>query len=295
MNDYSISIIIPSKDRENFILNLLSDIDKQSLTAYEILIIDQSEKLYQLNSNKNIIHIIDKQRGPCHARNLGLEHSTGEIIVFLDDDIRIEPDFLFHLCSPIIDHEQYAVIGAMCDPEGKYPSSENLYWKKDYQNWILSLTANPGFPGKCPTMSFTTCCAAIHQCVYKNIGGFDPFFDPNGAGEDREYGLRIFHAGFPILYEGKAVVRHLGAPSGGRRGTGMGFKYQNILEANSVYIVAKYFGWDVFEEFCRSWLKSIIDRGKGINPRLWVRSFLWWSEALHYIKRISEIKRENDW
>jgi len=291
----SISIIIASKNREDYIRNLLTDLNNQSIQAQEVLIIDQSERPYIFDEYDNIHHIIDNHTGPCHARNLGLERSSGEIIVFLDDDIRIETDFLETLCSPINNGVCLAVVGAMCDPDGQYSSSTNDTWNKEYANWLLALTANPCFPGQSTTLSFTTCCSAIHRNVYHQIGGFDPFFDPNGAGEDREYGLRILKAGHNILYQGKACVRHLGAPSGGRRGIGMGFKYQNILEANSAYIIAKHFGWRVFEDFCGSWLRSILRRARGLNPMLWGRSFLWCLETRKYISDIRKIKLEKHW
>lgn len=295
MNKQNISLIIPSRNRLKYVQDLLNDLGRQTLPSDEIIVVDQSKQPYAISSNFNLVHIIDQERGPCHARNIGLEQSSGEILVFLDDDIRIEPDFLHHLCTPIINKQYSAVVGAMCDAGGNYPYKENSLTKRKTNNWLLTLTANPGFPGQSPTLSFTTCCSAIHRDVFEQVGGFDSFFDPNGAGEDREFGLRIFKAGFPILYNGKAYVRHLGVPSGGRRGSGMGFKYQNILQANSVYIVAKHFGWPVFNEYCSSWLRSILSKGKTLNPRLRIRTIFWWLEATKYISHIKELKHGSDW
>ena len=289
------SVIIASRNRYPFVYDLLKDLHKQTLPADEIIIVDQSDIPYQITEVPGIIHIIDNQRGPCHARNLGLERCAGDIIVFLDDDIRIDEDFLQNLCHPIINGSYNVVVGAICDAEGHYPNVNYSLWKQDRRNWLLSLTANPGDTGTHPTISFASGCSAIHRSVYEKIGGFDVFFDPDGAGEDREYGLRIFNAGFPSLYVGKACVRHLGAPSGGRRGSASGFRYQNILEANSAYIVAKYFGWQVLEDFCSTWLRSIFNKGKSINPRIWVRAYFWWLEARRYVKNIKQLKRDNSW
>lgn len=291
----NISVIIASRNRITYISNLLSDLNNQVLVANEIILIDQSDIPYQIPEAPGMIHIIDNQRGPCHARNLGLEASSGDIIVFLDDDIRIYPDFLQNISMPIIENHTKVVVGAMLSAQGQYPNAVYLPWKQDRRNWLLSLTANPGDPGTHPTFSFTTCCSAIHRSVYENIGGFDVFFDPDGAGEDREYGLRIFHAGFSSLYVGKACVRHLGAPSGGRRGSASGFRYQNILEANSVYIVAKYFGWQVLQDFCSTWFRSILKKGKSINLRIWVRTYFRWLEARRYVVTIKKLKRDNGW
>ncbi len=291
----SINIIIASRNREKYIKDLLLDLNQQSIPADKILIIDQSDVPYQLFQDAKVDHIIDKERGPCHARNLGLERATGDILVFLDDDIRIESNFLYHLCNPIIQGKYQAVVGAMCNQDGVYPTRVSPNWKKPQRNWLLAITVNPDHHGEDTTLSFTTCCSAIHRSIYLDIGGFDPFFDPDGAGEDREYGLRIFHAGYQVLFEGKAAVRHLGARSGGRRDANTGLKYQNILEANSVYIVAKYFNWQVFESFCREFLWKILQKGLVLNPTAWVRTCKRWYEARCFVEKIRKIKRLNNW
>jgi GT2 family glycosyltransferase len=291
----SISVIIPSKDRERYIKSLLGDLSNQKLEPAEIIIVDQSSNPYSINEKDNLIHLIDDQKGPCHARNLGLKRCTGEIIVFLDDDIRIDSDFLYHLCTPIIENRVLAVVGAMCDSEGNYPVLEYRFWKKEYSNWLLSLTANLDYPGQRLTLSFTTCCAAIHRLVYEEIGGFDLFFDPNGAGEDREYGLRIFHAGYPILFVGDAYAKHLGAKTGGRRKIASRLKYLNPLQANIVYIIAKYFGNKVYFDHCKRWLKQLWLSSISINPRSWLHSIKCYQEGLAWVKYISKIKRNNGW
>jgi GT2 family glycosyltransferase len=285
-----ISVIIPSRNRYSYILDLLNDLSQQETLADEIIVIDQSDEPY---SNLPCTHIIDSERGPCRARNIGLEKCNGEIIVFLDDDIRIEKDFIQKITSPIVEGRTNVVVGAILNMEGQYQNATCPLWKKDGRNWLLSLTSNPGDSGEHQTLSFAGGCSAIHRIVYEKVGGFDQFFDPDGAGEDREYGLRIFHGGFSSLYYGEASVRHLGALRGGRRGAASGFKYQNILEANSVYIVSKYFSWSVFDQFCSDWLKSILHRGRGLNPRKWIRSVMWWKEARKHIENIREIKRKN--
>lgn len=286
-----ISVIIPSRNRYPFVQDLLHDLSQQEIRADEIIIVDQSDKPYP---DLTCRHLIDDNIGPCHAKNIGLEKCTGEIIIFLDDDIRIETGFIKTITTPIIEGRSNVVVGAILNAEGHYRNSSYPLWKQEGRDWLLSLTANPNDPGTHQTLSFPTGCSAIHRSVFEKIGGFDEFFDPDGAGEDREYGLRIFHAGFSLLYEGKACVRHLGAPSGGRRSSATGYKYLNALEANSVYIVAKYFSWSVFDRFCNTWLRSIRHR-----PIVSVRS-IWhilkrYQEAKEIIVKIKKIKLGNNW
>ncbi len=139
-------------------------------------------------------HIIDSERGPCHARNIGLEKCNGEIIVFLDDDIRIEKDFIKKITAPIIEGRTNVVVGAILNAEGQYRNPSYLCESRWPELAVIAYCKSWD-PGTHQTLSFAAGCSAIHRSVYDTIGGFDEHFDPDGAGEDREYGLRIFHSG----------------------------------------------------------------------------------------------------
>jgi glycosyltransferase involved in cell wall biosynthesis len=54
--------------------------------------------LESLESFKNIEIIIvkDKWKNVSKARNIGAKISSGEILVFMDDDIEFKPDFFFN-------------------------------------------------------------------------------------------------------------------------------------------------------------------------------------------------------
>lgn len=289
-----ISVIIPTRNRQKFLLNLLSDLREQSIEDLEIVIIDQSEIPISFTAADNLIVINDgSSKGPCRARNLGISTAVGDVFVFLDDDIRIDTNFIQILCDPILKNEASAVTGAICNQNGNYLVKSDNYWRKNYALWLLSLTASPDHPGKCPTLSFPTGCSAISRAVYQKIGPFDEFFDPDGAGEDREYALRIFHAGYPILYNGEAKVRHLAAVSGGRRSEPR--KGLSPLEKNSIYIVAKYFGEQVFETYCAQWRYSVLKKSIKNGPRGWLNLPNNWILCNEWINRIREIKKINGW
>ncbi len=282
-----ISIIIPSRNRSKYIYELIHDIREQSIEAFEVIIVDQSEIPYELDQGTDLIHILDNGMGPCRARNLGIERARGDIIVFLDDDIRIEYDFLKELCSPIINGNHIAVCGANCNYLGEYPKSEWKIWKKDTPWWIDALTANPNTIGRGVTLSFPTGCAAISKIVLDEVGNFDLFFDPNGAGEDREMALRIYTHGYPIFYNGKAYIKHFGAQEGGRRSVFWDNEL-NILECNYVYIIGKYFSRRIWEAHCRTWRRMTFFRYLEWNPRSWVRATRQFLRTGKWIKQVKE-------
>ena len=88
------SIIIPTLDRTEFLLNTLKDLIVQDFDKdFEILIIDQSTKKDQTSikfsseyDNVNY-HFITHFKGLPEARNYGAKLARYDYLLFLDDDI----------------------------------------------------------------------------------------------------------------------------------------------------------------------------------------------------------------
>ncbi|MDR2407966.1 MAG: glycosyltransferase [Bacteroidales bacterium] len=103
---YEISIIIPTHHPQEYIYECLLSIKNQILTKelFEILIILNGEKEpYYRNIKKyiyteffdyNISLFYTKIKGVSNARNIGLEHSKGRYITFIDDDDVVSSHYL---------------------------------------------------------------------------------------------------------------------------------------------------------------------------------------------------------
>ena len=98
-----ISIVIPVYNLENYIVECLDSVRKQSFADYEALIVndgstDNSEKIiceYIEQHNLKNFYLYNKQNGGISsARNLAIEKATGEWLLFVDGDDWIEPDCL---------------------------------------------------------------------------------------------------------------------------------------------------------------------------------------------------------
>lgn len=90
----TVSIIMPTYNREKLISRAIESIIKQIYTDWELLIIDDystdntREKVERYaNIDKRIKYLINKRKkGVAGARNFGILNSTGEYIAFLDSD-----------------------------------------------------------------------------------------------------------------------------------------------------------------------------------------------------------------
>ena len=95
-----VSIIIPTYNRYNFLLNAIKSVKEQTYKNIEIIVVNDcsTEKEYYDNSNNNIlndvtiIHLEENSRKKLgypsagYVRNIGIKKAMGKYVAFLDDD-----------------------------------------------------------------------------------------------------------------------------------------------------------------------------------------------------------------
>jgi glycosyltransferase involved in cell wall biosynthesis len=92
MKTPTISVIIPTYNREKLIIKALESVLNQTYTDFEILVIDDAStdntesEIKKLNNDKIIYYKLDKNGGQCIARNFGIKRANGKFIAFLDSD-----------------------------------------------------------------------------------------------------------------------------------------------------------------------------------------------------------------
>lgn len=263
-----VSVIIPTRNRFDYINLLVEDLQKQTVSNFEIIVIDQSKNKRPIS---NCNHIFTDSLGPCISRNIGVKNSNGEILVFLDDDARINSSFIEEITTPIIKNEFDAVVGAICDLDGNYPMSGNEFLTKNNSNFIKVITNNPNSNKSRICTAFPGGCSAIKKSVFEIIGGFNEEFDPSGAGEDREIAIKLFVNGFSIWYNSNAKLLHAEATEGGSRDLG---SRSLMLDVNSYKICKKHFSEElayslkqtILANYERGFIKSIF-QGKYIRTK----------------------------
>lgn len=263
-----ISIIIPTRNRYEFIRLLIGDLRQQDFTDFEIIVVDQSDKVEKL---EGCHQIVSNTLGPCVSRNLGVKNAKGNILVFLDDDGRVYGDFVREITTSIINNEYSIVIGAVCSPKGDYLRSEGSYLKAKNENFIKVLTSSPYASMSRICMAFSAGCGAIKKEIFNEIGGFDESFDPTGAGEDRDMALKLFLAGHVTWYNAKAKLLHAVASKGGSRGLG---SRSLMLDIHTFKMAKKYFSDVLAHELkctiLRKYKKNFlgaIKKGRGIRTQ----------------------------
>ncbi|MGL5951401.1 MAG: glycosyltransferase family 2 protein [Cetobacterium sp.] len=98
-----VSIIVPTYNVKEYVVDTISDLVNQSLKEIEIIVIDDGSKdetveRIRENFNDKRIKIFHKENGGVSsARNYGLNFAVGEYIAFVDSDDRLHKDMLKEL------------------------------------------------------------------------------------------------------------------------------------------------------------------------------------------------------
>lgn len=113
-----ISVIMLTYNRKKYVIKMIEDILKQTYTDYEFVIVNNGstdgtdDVLSRYAQKDGRIKIFEKTAGSVGAgRNFGLRVSQGECVTFVDDDDRVQDDFLEFLYL-LMDQEKVDI--SMC-------------------------------------------------------------------------------------------------------------------------------------------------------------------------------------
>jgi glycosyltransferase involved in cell wall biosynthesis len=106
-----VSVIIPIYNNEKYIGRCLDSLLAQTLKDIQVLMIndgsvDRTEEICQGYAalHPNFEYHYKENGGSASARNVGLEHATGEYIGFVDSDDYVEPDMFEKLYHAAVEH-----------------------------------------------------------------------------------------------------------------------------------------------------------------------------------------------
>ena len=109
-----VSIIIPTYQRSEFVLEAVLAAVKQSYSAIEVIIVDDGSDQKTLSEIEAILNHPDVQgrarlikqdhAGVCIARNRGVQEALGKYIQFLDSDDLLHPKKV-EVCKDVLDSD----------------------------------------------------------------------------------------------------------------------------------------------------------------------------------------------
>jgi len=153
-------------------------------------------------------YIFEQRQGLANARNAGIRQARGEIIVFMDDDVSVDPEWVKVLTARLRTGE-WAGAGGRIVPERKFSPPSWLSIKN--LGGVLALFDLGDQPGELRQSPYGANMAYRRE-VFEKHGGFRADLGRIGknllSGEDTEFGGRLLAAGERLWYEPSAVVFH---------------------------------------------------------------------------------------
>ncbi len=119
----TLSVIVPVYNCKDYLPSCLDSLDKQTYGNFEVLFVDDGST----DSSRSILddyvqqhpnaRVLSKPNGgPSSARNVGIEHATGEFVCFLDADDLFEPDTCLRIAQSVADDLDIVGFGWSCMP-----------------------------------------------------------------------------------------------------------------------------------------------------------------------------------
>lgn len=201
-----ISIIIPVYNAGNHLKTCLESIDNSSYPYYEIIVVDDSstDNSAEIARKKgvNILSLPNNSgpKGPAFARNYGAQRAQGDIIMFVDSDVVVNPETIRMMVENFDNYNIDAVFGSYDD----CPAHNNFI--SQYKNMFHHFVHQQSHVD---SSSFWAGCGAVKRDVFIKVGGFDDNRYRKPSIEDIELGIRLKVMGYKILLDKNVQVKHL--------------------------------------------------------------------------------------
>jgi GT2 family glycosyltransferase len=278
----TVSVVIATYNRFEALHQTLRDLAAQQRPADEVLVIDQSQDAEgrplpcadRLPPVPGLRYAHQPVPNAQAARNRGIREARGDILLFVDDDVRLPPDFVAcHLRNYEQDPGLDAVAGQTLDV-GQAPTTEltpSCHWP--HLGWMFFPL---NFAERQPTVNWPSCNASVRRELALRVGGFDEQFVRTYF-DDTDFSWRLHQAGARVVFDPTASAVHLKVPSGGKRPAGL----NALVLADTENWGTRFYFWRKNFGLLRSWrhvalyLRGLICRKVLLVRPHWLAVAVW--------------------
>ncbi len=175
------------------------------------------ESIYEfIRASPHTLKVVGQRQGVVAARRAGVAASSGDVLVFIDDDIRIpDANFLVNHARNYADDEVMAVCGQELSPPDYQPGAgSGGEFATPFEQAVFFHRASTE---RRVVAHLATCNCSLRRDAWEKVGGLDPAFAGNSYGDDYDLALRMHSAGMNIVFDPSASMQHTRAPMGGLR------------------------------------------------------------------------------
>ena len=210
----SVSVIVCTRDRAESCRDTLARLLESRPAGCQLVVVDQSrgeetrEALARIVGADDLTYLRSDSRGLSAARNEGAAASTGDLLLFTDDDCLPDADWIpawrdCFAAEPEIGVGFGQVSCPPYDPTKGYTAGFNT---RDGSHGKEIFRLGAGHVGMGANM-------VVRRHVWQSLGGFDEGLGAGSrfpAGEDADLAYRALKSGYPVRHLTAARVWHYG-------------------------------------------------------------------------------------
>lgn len=213
----SVVVCVYTEERLSQIRAALDSIARQTTPPSQVIVVaDHNQALFdRLAAEYPDLEVIPSkfEKGLSGARNTGIEHAAGDVVVFLDDDARAQPQWLEILLAPYGDKSVLGVGGLVL---ADWSSPGRPAWLPDEFLWVVGCSYRGQPEVKAEVRNPIGANMSFRRSAFDQAGLFDSSVGrtiassrPLGC-EETEFSIRLrrLSPGARIIYEPRAVVYH---------------------------------------------------------------------------------------
>lgn len=192
-----VSVVVPTYNRANLLRKLLDSLKAQTYPSnrFEVIVVDdgstdETEQVVREFAQTvpfTVRYLRQSRKGPAAARNLGIQHSKGEIIAFVDSDVTVTNEWITNAVRYFKDNRVDGVEGRTETVGMETPFAHKASNRRGGQ--------------------FLTCNIFYSKSVLQKVGGFDESFRSPHR-EDSDLAWRVLDAGGRIVFAPDVIAFH---------------------------------------------------------------------------------------
>jgi len=201
-----LSIIIATRARPESLARLIASLKPRLSDARELIVAENGTPAPARLVDAEVIaaHIHEARPGKCRVQNLAIKRASGDVLIFLDDDLIVADDYLDQVERFFGYHPEFAAMKGRILPREDPRKVAGVNWVYldlpivDHGNEIIEVRGVMG-----ANMAF-------RADAMRKVGPFDERLGPGAAGheEETEMSARMRRAGYRIGYCPNATVYH---------------------------------------------------------------------------------------
>jgi len=204
-----LSIIVPTYNGSHKILNALHALENQTFQDFETIVVidgstdDTISKLNQYQTKLKSFKVIHQEnRGRSVVRNTGVSCASGEIVLFMDDDMRFEPNVVeehihFHKI-----HNNVILVGNQIEEYSKLTNDFQFFKAFLSRKWTSEIGNDLTKMDK-PFITAAHC--SISKSLFEKLNGFDELLTD---AEDHDLAVRAREIGVEIYFNPTLIGWH---------------------------------------------------------------------------------------